>query len=92
MKNEKYTNKLIIDIPIIRSEIKRQKIGIVKAKYLFLKLIIDNKATAVIGVKLGGCGINLEAVAIIIIPIIKCVLFNFKCPCNYMVLFPLILF
>ena len=54
IKNEKQTNKLIRDIPIIRSEINRQKIGIVKARYLFLKLIIENKATAVIGVKLGG--------------------------------------
>ena len=66
--------------------------GIAKARYLFLKLIIENKATAVIGVKLGGWGTNLEPIAIIIIPIIKCDLFNFKCPCNYMVLFPLILF
>tara|TARA_B100001113_G_scaffold146224_1_gene119820 strand:- start:1310 stop:1423 length:114 start_codon:yes stop_codon:yes gene_type:complete len=36
------------------SEINRQKMGIAKARYLFLKLIIENKATAVIGVKLGG--------------------------------------
>ena len=29
-------------------------IGIERPRYLFLKLIIENKATAVIGVKLGG--------------------------------------
>ena len=38
-------------------------IGTEKARYLFLKLIIENKATAVIGVKLGGWGTNRESTA-----------------------------
>ena len=40
-------------------------------KYLFLKLIIENSATAVIGVKFGGCGISLDEIAIIIIATTK---------------------
>ena len=70
-KNEKYTNKFIIDIPIIRSEINRQNIGNNIPKYLFLKLIIEKSATAVIGVKFGGCGISLDEIAIIIIATTK---------------------
>ena len=67
--NEKYTNRLIKEIPKIKSEINKHIIGIETPIYLFLKLIIENNAIAVIGVKFGGCGINLEKTAIIIIPI-----------------------
>ena len=75
--NEKYTNKLINEIPKIKSETNKHIIGIEIAIYLFLKLIIENNATAVTGVKLGGWGINLERIATIIIPTTKCFLFIF---------------
>ena len=52
--NEKYTNRLIIEIPIIKSETNKHIIGIETPIYLFLKLIIENNATAVTGVKFGG--------------------------------------
>ena len=52
--NEKYTNRLINEIPKIKSETNRHIIGIEIAIYLFLKLIIENNAIAVIGVKFGG--------------------------------------
>ena len=52
--NDKYTNKLINEIPSIKSDMIRHIKGIAKPIYLFLKLIIENKATAVIGVKFGG--------------------------------------
>ena len=41
-------------MPIIKSDINKHKIGIERPRYLFLKLIIENNATAVTGVKLGG--------------------------------------
>ena len=75
--NEKHTNKLINEIPKIKSETNKHIIGIETAIYLFLKLIIENNATAVTGVKFGGWGISLESIAIIIIPATKCVLFIF---------------
>tara|TARA_B100001175_G_scaffold116518_1_gene98888 strand:+ start:1371 stop:1637 length:267 start_codon:yes stop_codon:yes gene_type:complete len=51
---ERYTKKLIKEIPIIKSDINKHTIGIERPIYLFLKLIIENNATAVMGVKLGG--------------------------------------
>ena len=80
--NDKYTNKLINEIPSIKSDIIRHIKGIAKPIYLFLKLIIENKATAVIGVKFGGWGISLEKIAITIIPITKYSLFFFIFLCN----------
>jgi len=52
--NEKYTNKLIKEIPKIKSETNKHIIGIETAMYLFLILIIENNATAVTGEKFGG--------------------------------------
>tara|TARA_B100001175_G_scaffold282895_1_gene262303 strand:+ start:106 stop:384 length:279 start_codon:yes stop_codon:yes gene_type:complete len=52
--NEKYTNRLIKEIPKIKSETNKHIIGIEIPIYLFLKLIIENNATAVTGVKFGG--------------------------------------
>ena len=52
--NEKYTNRLINEIPITKSETSKHIIGIKMPIYLFFKLIIENSATAVMGVKLGG--------------------------------------
>ena len=69
-------------MPIIKSDINKHTIGIEKAIYFFLKLIIENNATAVTGVKFGGWGISLDSIAIIIIPTTKCVLFIFRFQCN----------
>ena len=80
--NEKYTNKLINEIPKIKSETNKHIIGIETPIYLFLKLIIENNATAVTGVKFGGWGISLDIIATIIIPTTKCVLFIFRFQCN----------
>ena len=44
----------IKEIPKIKSETNKHIIGIETAIYLFLKLIIENNATAVTGVKFGG--------------------------------------
>ena len=65
-------------MPIIKSDINKHKIGIERPIYLFLKLIIENNAIAVIGVKFGGWGISLDSIAIIIIPKTKCILFIFR--------------
>ena len=65
-------------MPIIKSDINKHTIGIERPKYLFLKLIIENNAIAVIGVKLGGWGISLERIAMTMIVITKCNFFNFK--------------
>ena len=57
--------------------------GVNDAKNLLSSLVIENKAMAVIGVKLGGCGINLETVAININKKINLVFPNFKFLYNY---------
>ena len=69
-------------MPIIKSDINKHTIGIERPIYLFLKLIIENNATAVTGEKFGGWGISLDIIAIIIIPTTKCVLFIFRFQCN----------
>ena len=69
-------------MPIIKSDINKHTIGIERPIYLFLKLIIENNATAVTGVKLGGWGISLESMATNIIPTTKYVLFIFRFQCN----------
>ena len=49
-------------------------IGKEKARYLFLRLIIENKAIAVIGVKFGGWGTNRDSTTTTMIAITKYIL------------------
>ena len=74
-------------MPIIKSERSKHIIGIETPIYLFLKLIIENKATAVIGVKLGGWGTNRESTATTMIARTKYILLIFIFQCNYKGLF-----
>ena len=49
--------------PINKSEINRLTMGIKNTTHRLLKPLLDNKAMAAIGVKLGGWGRNLDRIA-----------------------------
>lgn len=50
--------------PKNKSDMNRLKMGIKNTIHRLEKPLLDNKAIAVMGVKLGGCGKNLDKIAI----------------------------
>tara|TARA_B100001250_G_C19506172_1_gene659640 strand:- start:208 stop:522 length:315 start_codon:yes stop_codon:yes gene_type:complete len=62
--NEVYTKGMVPCNPKNKSETNRLIMGIKNTIQRLLKPLLDNKAIAVMGVKLGGWGKNLDKIAI----------------------------
>ena len=61
---EKYTDSMLGWKPIMKSDIIIDIKGIKKDRFLSLNLYAENMVAAIIGVKLGGWGINLAKIKI----------------------------
>ena len=72
---EKYTDNILGWKPIMKSDIIIDTKGIKKDRFLSLNLYAENIVAAIIGVKLGGWGINLAKIRIKIEAIKKNLLF-----------------
>ena len=60
---EAYTNGMVLCKPKNKSEINRLEMGIKNTIQRLVKPLLDNRAIEAIGVKLGGCGRNLDKTA-----------------------------